>query len=62
MCHTFLACWFAGLTAEGQQAQETLLALPGKFRKIEERRSVRNSQRAPRRVEFSWVYDRPVSL
>lgn len=58
---TSLSCG-AGLTAEAQQAQEQLMKLPGRFRAIEERRSVKKANKARKPVEFSWLFNREVPV
>jgi acyl-[acyl-carrier-protein] desaturase len=51
-----------GLTAEAQQAQESLMALPPRFRKIEERRAAKKSRGPREQIHFSWLFNRPVAV
>ena len=56
---TFL---LAGLTAEAQQAQESLMALPPRFRKIEERRAAKKVRGPREHIQFSWLFNRTVAV
>ncbi|CAN6288632.1 unnamed protein product [Urochloa humidicola] len=50
-----------GLTAEGRRAQEYVCRLPERVRRMERLDAARR-QAEPRRVPFSWVFDRHVEL
>lgn len=52
----------AGLTPKAMQAQEQLMKLPGRFRAIDERRSVKKANKAKKPVEFSWLFNRTVPV
>ena len=52
----------AGLTPEAQQAQESLMALPPRFRKIEERRAAKKVRGPREHIQFSWLFNRSVAV
>jgi acyl-[acyl-carrier-protein] desaturase len=53
----------AGLSGEAAAAQEYLVKLPARVRKLAERAAARRAK-APRVTDakFSWIYDRPIAL
>lgn len=42
--------------------QEYLMNLPGRFRKLSERAAARKAKAKPVRVQFSWIFNREVSV
>ncbi|KDD75120.1 fatty acid desaturase [Helicosporidium sp. ATCC 50920] len=47
---------------EAAQAQEYLLALPDRFRKVAERAKAKKKRTPPTNVVFSWLFDRAVQV
>lgn len=50
-----------GLSGDAAEAQEYLIKLPARIRKLAERASARKKAK-PVTSQFSWIYDRPVDL
>ncbi|EFN56251.1 hypothetical protein CHLNCDRAFT_35190 [Chlorella variabilis] len=51
-----------GLRGEAAEAQEYLMKLPTRFRKLSERAAARKSKAQPARVQFSWIFNREVKV
>ncbi|KAL4448205.1 hypothetical protein ABPG75_005424 [Micractinium tetrahymenae] len=51
-----------GLRGDAAEAQEYLMALPSRFRKLSERASARKAKVKPVRVQFSWIFNREVTI
>ncbi|KAL6906299.1 hypothetical protein ACP4OV_003900 [Aristida adscensionis] len=63
----FVARWgvadlAAGLTADGRRAQDYVCRLPERVRRMDQLDARRRQRPEPRRVPFSWVFDRQVEL
>jgi acyl-[acyl-carrier-protein] desaturase len=51
-----------GLRGEAAEAQEYLMKLPARFRKLSERAAARKAKAKPARVQFSWIFDKPLEV
>ena len=55
-----------GLSGEAAEAQEYLMKLPTRVRRLAERATARSSQKIKAegslQSKFSWIFDRPVQL
>ena len=55
-----------GLSGDGAEAQEYLMKLPSRVRRLADRAAARSSQKIQESgsltSKFAWVYDRPVQL
>jgi acyl-[acyl-carrier-protein] desaturase len=50
------------LTGEAADAQQYLISMPNRVRKLAERAKVRKQQKKGQASPFAWVFDRPVEL
>lgn len=51
-----------GLNGDAAQAQEYLMKLPSRFRKLSERAAARKAKARPANVQFSWIFNREVAV
>ncbi|MED6123279.1 Stearoyl-[acyl-carrier-protein] 9-desaturase 6, chloroplastic [Stylosanthes scabra] len=51
-----------GLTSEGRRAQDFVCGLAPRIRRLQERADERARKMKPRDVEFSWIFNKKVSL
>lgn len=51
-----------GLTPKAAEAQEYVMALPPRIRKLAERKAVRKAKAQKTAVQFSWLYDRQLAI
>lgn len=52
----------AGLSDEGQKAQDYVAGLGPRIRKLAERAEKKKAKSTPQPTPFSWIFDRPVDL
>ncbi|THU71125.1 hypothetical protein C4D60_Mb08t32240 [Musa balbisiana] len=52
----------AGLSGEGRRARDFICGLPARMRRLQERAEDRAKAAEPRRVKFSWIFDREVTI
>jgi len=52
----------AGMSDEGQKAQDYVAGLPSRIRRLAERADKKKAKAMPQPTPFSWIFDRPVDV